>query len=182
MNIFVLHKDPSIAASFYHDVHCRKMCVELSQVISNAYTLDQLKLAPLTQKGTHRVWSYRNHPVCVWARDRMSNFKWALEHAIALCGDFSYRFGKQHFCSDFVFWCAANQPDLPDGDLTEHPQCFKDFPELITPGNPVAGYHKYYNADKLSFVKKGKVVKNTWTKRPIPFFIDMEKYNGIVVG
>lgn len=182
MNIFVLDEDPCLAAYYYHDVHIRKMCTELSQVISNAYTLDELKKAPLTQKGGHRVWSYRNHPVCVWARQNLNNFEWALKHAVALSDEFQYRFNKIHFCSSFIFWCAANKPSLANLQKTEHPQCFKDYPSLITPGNPVEGYRKYYNADKLFFMKNGKIIKNVWTKRPIPFFIDLDKYYSISVS
>ena len=54
MNIFVLHEDPTIAATMYCDKHVPKMVVELYQqlgsaVIRHGATPDVM---PLTKKGT----------------------------------------------------------------------------------------------------------------------------------
>jgi len=44
------------------------------------------------------------------------------------------------------------------------------YPECIVPGDPVKGYHNYYNKAKQSFKFGKKMVKASWTKRPVPYF------------
>jgi hypothetical protein len=93
-----------------------------------------------------------------------------------LCEEFEYRFGKKHFCEDFIRWAAMVGTNNPMGQ-SEQPQCFLQHPDCMVAGNPVAGYRNYYNKCKLSFTIRGKIVKSTWTKRIIPDFINLNKLN-----
>ena len=174
MNLFILDKDPVKAAEYYQDLHVNKIIIEGSQLLAAAYPLDRLAKTdcPRTQKGNPRVHGHRNHPVSIWTRENMTNFMWTLNHIQALYDERVYRFNKPHFTKEFIDWCASNLPDLPAGSLSEHPQCFRvSYPECIIPGDPVVGYHNYYNKAKMEFKFGSKIVKASWTKRNVPFFI-----------
>ena len=173
MNLFILDKDPIKAAEFYQDLHVNKIIIEGSQLLAAAYSLDRLAKndCPRTQKGKPRVHGHYNHPMSIWTRKNLSNFLWTLQHIEALYLERLYRFGKSHFTIDFINWVKSNLPDLPAENLTEHPQCFKvSYPECIVNGNPVAGYHNYYNKAKREFKFGKKIIKASWTKRQIPYF------------
>lgn len=171
MNLFILDKDPVQAARYYQDLHVNKIIIEGSQLLAAAYSLERLAQpdCPRTQKGTPRVHGHYNHPMSKWVRENKINFKWALRHIEALSEEYTYRFEDVHYTHTFIEWCYNNFPELPEGQLTEHPQCFRiSYPQCIVPGNPIQGYWNYYNIAKTSFKFKNKIVKATWTKRPIP--------------
>lgn len=90
-------------------------------------------------------------------------------------------------------WADGNYPqnlECYDTMVTEQPQCFKAFPQCIVAGDAVAGYRNYYNTAKLSYSRKvsrkdpekKRIIKNVWTKRDIPDFIDKVKYDSIKEG
>lgn len=175
MNLFILDLNPIIAAQYYQDLHVNKIIIEGSQLLAAAYSLERLAAldCPRTQKGTPRVHGHYNHPMSKWVRSNMSNFEWTLSHIEALYEERVFRFSKPHFTIDFITWVKNNLPELSQEPLTEHPQCFAvSFPECIVPGNPVAGYHNYYNKAKKQFKFGNKIVQASWTKRPIPYFIN----------
>jgi hypothetical protein len=66
------------------DGHISKMIVESAQILSNVYTLDELKKAPVSQTGNARKHSYPKHPVCLWIKESIENFNWLIEHSFAL--------------------------------------------------------------------------------------------------
>ena len=39
--------------------------------------------------------AFRNHPCTIWAQD---NYTWLLEHGLALCAEYTHRYGKEHSC------------------------------------------------------------------------------------
>lgn len=177
MNLFILDKDPIQAAQYYQDLHVNKIVIEGSQMIAGAYTLEELRHpgCPRTANGTARTHGFRNHPMSKWVRETSSNFMWTLTHLNELSKEWSFRFNKpRHFTQDFFDWCASNQPNIPHGNLTMHPQCFtKSFPQCIVEGDPVAGYRNYYNTAKTQFKFGSKTKYASWTNRSIPSW-----YNG----
>lgn len=172
MNLFRLSNDPIEAAQLNQDLHVKKICLEAAQLIANCYSPKQLQSAPRTQTGNIRKYSHLHHPISHYVRRTKGNFSWALKHAVALCEEFKYRFGKEHFCQGFIEWAARNEPELvKDGPEEEFPQCFKAHPDCIVSGNPVAGYKNYYRKAKMTFDIRGKIVEASWTKRPKPSFL-----------
>ncbi len=173
MNIFRLHNDPDEAAKLNQDLHVNKICLEVTQMLANCYSLEQLASeAPLTQKGTVRKYSHLKHPLSQHIMSSKGAFKWALQHGLALCEEFEYRFERKHFCETFIRWADKNTPQrILDLAESEWPQCFKQHIECITPGDVVAGYRKYYKLCKSQFVIRNKIVYATWTGRPKPDFM-----------
>jgi len=174
MNLFILDLNPRVAAEYYQDLHINKIIIEGTQLLAAAYPLERLAQddCPRTQKGTVRKHGHYNHPMTKWVRTNMSNFVWTLNHLDGLYQERLYRFEKEHFSKDFIEWVWNNPPELLHGSLTEHPQCFAiSFPECIVPGNPVQGYHNYYNKAKREFNFGSRIVKAKWSKREVPYFI-----------
>jgi len=184
MNLFILDADPIYAAVFNQDLHVKKIIIEGAQMLANAYDRNRLAQidVPRTDKGTPRVGGLPNHPMSKWVRENSANFAWTLRHIQALCEEYTYRFGARHYTEGFIDWVANNMPSLPDNPQTIQPQCFaQSFPECIVPGDPVKGYHNYYNKAKQFFVygknsKTPRRVFANWTKRKTPyFFIPMSR-------
>ena len=174
MNLFILDLNPKTAAEYYQDLHINKIIIEGTQLLAAAYPLERLSQpdCPRTQKGTPRKHGHYNHPMTKWVRTNMTNFTWTLNHLENLYLERLFRFEKHHFSKDFIEWVQSNLPDLPNGQLSEHPQCFAvSYPECIVPGNPVLGYQNYYNKAKMEFKFGSKIVKAKWTRRKIPYFI-----------
>ena len=172
MNLFRLQLCPTLAAQDYQDLHVTKICLEACQLLANCFSPQKLESAPKTQAGTVRKHSHKHHPVSLHTKETSANYKWTVNHALALCAEFEFRFGKKHFCEEFIKWAAENEPDLvPEGGATEWPQCFKHHPDCIVPNDPVAGYRQYYRKAKMSFNIRGKVVAATWTKRSVPDYL-----------
>tara|TARA_R110002020_G_scaffold172058_1_gene362214 strand:+ start:3385 stop:3936 length:552 start_codon:yes stop_codon:yes gene_type:complete len=100
MNIFVLDENPITAAQMHCDKHIPKMCVEAAQMMASALrrhgaTDEQM---PLTKKGTPYKGGYAHHPCTVWVGKSWANFEWLANHALALCIEYTARFGKIHAC------------------------------------------------------------------------------------
>ena len=46
-----------------------------------------------TEKG-----AFRNHPCTIWANETVANSRWLIRHGLALCEEYSNRYGKIHSC------------------------------------------------------------------------------------
>jgi hypothetical protein len=152
MNIFVLDKDPIKAAQYHCDKHSSKMCIELFQqlgsaVIRHGATID---IMPLTSKGTPLKGGYHNHPCTRWVGDTKSNYEWAAIHALELCNQYTYRYGKIHSCQKGIEQLYKMIDLIPTGELTNHPQAM---PEEYKNPDPVIAYRTYYINDKKDFSK-----------------------------
>ena len=139
MNIFVLDENPVVAAKYACDNHCVKMILESAQMLCSAYPEGT---APYKR-------SYYNHPCTRWSRASTENYDWLVEHAYALCEEYTRRYGnKVHKSQQVIEWCDKNRSDLelPIGMLTEHPMCMPDY--CKTDSNVVESYRNYYINEK----------------------------------
>jgi len=135
MNIFVVHKDPVVAAQMLCDKHIIKMPLESAQMLSNCIDHN----APY--KRTHY-----NHPCSVWVRESKGNFMWLYEHGIALCKEYTTRYEKTHKCEAVIEQCyALGYHNIPDGELTDFKQAIPVEYKCI---DPVRAYRNYYVGDK----------------------------------
>ena len=159
MNIFVLDKDPMVAAEYHADKHVPKMCVELLQQLGSAVIRHGAEPweMPLTSKGTPLKGGYHNHPCTRWVGDSRENFKWAAMHGLALCIEYTNRYHKTHACESGITHLMQMAEMIPDGELTPHAQAMPVEYKCI---DPVRAYRTYYINDKKSFAKWEKL-KNT---------------------
>ena len=112
MNIFVTDPSAVKSAQVLPDKHIVKMpletCQMLSIVASSKWgrgfgTLPKLDGTPYkTEKG-----AFRNHPCTVWAQD---NYTWLILHGLALCYEYTHRYGKKHSCQSTIAHCTQIFP------------------------------------------------------------------------
>jgi hypothetical protein len=176
MNIFVLHKDPRIAARMHCDKHVQKMIIEHAQMMAAAYYstigISRKKEIPFKHEEVNELfkgwprknadgteWHYSishvNHPCTIWTRHSKENFEWLLECTDELCLEFSRRWnGSYHSVSRIVDWMKQNPPRLPSLGLTEFAQAM---PACFRSDDPINSYRRYYGM-KTSYMNV------TWKK------------------
>ena len=156
MNIFILDEHPVKAAQYYCDKHIPKMVVELFQQLGSAAIRNGAKpeQMPLTSKGTPLKGGYHNHPCTRWCGDSRINYMWASTHAIALCEEYTKRYGKTHSCEKGIRQLADMQYMIQEGSLTKHAQAM---PDQYKSENAVYSYRQYYIHEKKSFAKWNKL-------------------------
>ena len=111
MNIFYLDPNPAECAAMHNDKHTVKMILEYAQLLSTAHRfLDGNIVTGLSETGrkqTRYVLTsdlntvlYRsthiNHPSAIWVRQSLENYLWLANMLIALCEEYTYRYGKTH--------------------------------------------------------------------------------------
>lgn len=152
MNIFYLHEDPSVAASYMYDKHVVKMILESAQMLCTAHH-HYGNGDNVPYKKAHY-----NHPSTVWVRDNQWNYYWLYNHMLALGEEYTKRYGKEHLtitkCKD-----ALEQPPVgmpAGGYLTQPPQCM---PDQYKSDCSVDAYWNYYIGEKHSVANKNEHIK-----------------------
>lgn len=156
MNIFVLSDNPVEAAQMQCDKHVVKMILETAQMLSTAHHLCGSADA-IMYKPTHK-----NHPCSVWARQSKANYKWLFDHFLALCEEYTNRYGKVHLCETKLASVLNRFPSgISNKECTPFALAMQHEPECIVKGDPVQSYRNYYKTkkDKFSMV---------WTNREVP--------------
>ena len=149
MQIFILHRNPLIAASYHCDKHVISQIAQSVLLLCSVYPPDS---APLRR-------TYYNHPCTVWARSSSQNFHWLLNLTCALLDEYCVRYGKIHKTSEIVDWILHHDPHLPIVGLTDFPQCMPEEHKVL--GDAVTAYRKYYMIEKASFAS-WKTKKPDW--------------------
>jgi hypothetical protein len=97
MNIFVLDRDPRLAAAYHMDAHVARQLMACAQLLSVAHVyLDGLALA--RNRVPHLVERIRDHERdqqwAQWARHSNANYHWLHQHMEGLFRQYSARFGE----------------------------------------------------------------------------------------
>jgi hypothetical protein len=145
MNIFVLDYNPCKAAQFQCDKHVVKMPFESAQILCSAFSAG---IAPY--KITHYY-----HPCSVWTREAKNNYVWLIQHGLALCDEYTDRYGKNHKSREFILWCQKNMRQLKfESEGKTHFVLWFDNKYKV--GNAVESYREYYRAKKSQIAKWAK--------------------------
>ena len=177
MNIFYLHKEPEVSAQLHCDKHVVKMIIEYAQMLSTAHRMvDGEQYYGLSKNGRRIArWrhpnsnlenvlykaSHINHPSAVWVRENAIQYQYMYDLFVALCDEYTYRYGKVHMTDSKLRDVLNNIPDnMPLGDWREPPQAM---PDDVKSESSLDAYHKYYREYKKSFAK--------WTNREVPQFM-----------
>lgn len=160
MNIFFLHNDPKISATYYLDKHCVKQILEFSQILTTSvirYGALESQL-PLTKAGTPFRKTHEKHPSTLWSGNTRSNFNWLCEHAKELCKEYTFRYNKIHFCEKGIDLLSNLAYLIPDGPLEEFAIAISQDSKCRQLPNfdlmsPVEKYRNYYRLDKKPFAK-----------------------------
>jgi len=154
MNIFVLDYDPAIAAQMQCDKHVVKMILESAQMLS---TVQQLNGLSSKYKPTHA-----KHPCTVWAGKTLANYTWLLNHGMALCKEYTKRYGKIHKCQSMFEGTLCHVPKaITERNITTFAQAM---PDQYRQENTVEAYRRYYIHEKAAIAKwKHSNVPNWFT-------------------
>lgn len=160
MNIFVLDNSPWLAARYHCDKHIVKMILETAQLLSTAHHV----LSPECLKMVNSEWTlygrkiysatHPNHPCAIWTQQEWGNYRWLAELGIALCSEYTYRYGKVHRSSGIINWLRLNPPKFNRENymvMTPHVQCMPE--ECKVKNNPVEAYRNYYRTYKRDIAK-----------------------------
>jgi hypothetical protein len=143
MNIFVLDKNPKLAAQQHNDKHCIKMILEHTQMLSTAIRVHSNDTVDGVYKKAHL-----NHPCSIWTRKSRSNFLWLCEMTEELFQEYTRRYGKQHKTYPIFQLCRNHANLIPDGEMTEFAQAM---PLEYKNPDAVTAYRTYYIKDKKEF-------------------------------
>lgn len=152
MNIFVLDYCPIKAAQLQCNKHVIKIILESAQIMS---TIAHKVGVSSRYKPTHA-----NHPCTVWAGKFKGNYEWLAIHALELCKEYTYRYGKVHKSQEVIEELLSVADKLPSG-YSSFVQCMPDEYKDI---DAVSAYRKYYCSK--TFAK--------WTKREVPEWFKVE--------
>jgi len=172
MNIFVLSEDPVESAQMMCDSHVIKMILESAQLLSTAHrvldgtvvvtTIPRKKVIFDHPSGVLYKATHVNHPCGIWVRFSDQNYAWLYMHFVALCDEYTYRFGKVHATDTKLRDVLSKTPKwIPHRGLTEFVRAMKNEPQCIDIGTISECYRAYYRT------KKNKM-KMKWTKRETP--------------
>lgn len=150
MNIFVVDKNPRIAARSLCDKHVVKMIVEGCQMLSTIHRLGASHIVHAPVELYKQ--SFVNHPCTIWARQTSENYYWLADHTHELSVEYTHRYGKVHKAHEMTEWFIRVLPmKVPDGDLTPFAQAMPE--EYKVPENAVQAYRNYYLGAKSKFAK-----------------------------
>ena len=160
MNIFYLDRDPVIAAQMMCDKHVVKMILESAQMLSTVLRQHGYDGDTYIYGQTHV-----KHPSTIWAGKTRANFDWLLEHALALCREYTARYGKFHKSEAILYRCGDLRDFIPEGSLTVPPKCMGLEYKVGTSNwdDVVSSYRKYYRLGK-NYMNKGNGPQ--WKKIP----------------
>ena len=140
MNIFVLDKEPEIAAICHCDKHVVKMVLEAAQIMCTTCHL-------LGNKAPYKP-THPNHPCRIWSQKTLGNWLWLRRYGLALAQEYTRRYNKDHKSGKVIL--EITQPYGIDSSLEVTPfeQCMPDQYKVV--GDPVQAYRNYYIGDKLA--------------------------------
>lgn len=157
MNIFVLDRNPVLAARYHGDKHVVKMILETAQLLSTA--LHELGIPDVPYKPTHL-----NHPCAVWTRHSRENFYWLGALGYALCFEYRWRYDKVHKSQAVIDWACQTLIDesplpFPETGLTPFALAM---PEQYRSDDPVESYRRYYIQEKLHIATYKRRDRPVW--------------------
>ena len=143
MNIFFLDWDIDKCAKDHCDKHVVKMILEAAQLLCSVHYMTDQPTDQVPYKLSHK-----NHTCSIWTRTSLSNYLYLCELGLALCKEYTNRYGKRHKSQEVIEWCLVNKPKINDIGFTEPP---KAMPEEYKVVDVVESYRNYYRGAKMGF-------------------------------
>ena len=161
MQIFILDRDPKVCAEMHVDKHCIKQILESCQLLCTTLRANGVDYG---YGATHK-----NHPCRIWTGKSKANFYWLKDLGLALCSEYTHRYGKVHKSQEVL----ENLPDLniKDVGLTPFAQAM---PDEYKDEDIVKAYRSYYLGAKSHIL--------TYTNREPPDWLKgIAKYKEKVI-
>ena len=151
MNIFVLHKNPAVAASMACDKHVVKMIIETAQMMCTVVAAHDIHPP---YRATHA-----KHPCTIWAGESQTNWQWLIDYGLALSAEYTKRYGKVHKSQGVIEWCRDQNISLSAGGLTPFAQAM---PPQYRNDCVVTAYRDYYMGEKAGFATWKTATPEWW--------------------
>lgn len=137
MNIFVTNTCPVKSAQYLDNKRVVKMILESVQMLCTALAeydmLDSYEYSTIKSKRVKKIYylglnrmytpTHKNHPCNVWVRQSSSNWQWLFDHGMALCNEYTRRYGKIHKSESILHIIKEFSSKLPQGPLTAFANC-----------------------------------------------------------
>ena len=104
--------------------------------------------------------THARHPCTVWAAASTGNYDWLVQLGLALCAEYTYRYGRVHKCQAVIESLRDAPATVPSGALAPFAQAM---PEECKAADAVLAYQTYYREYK-SYI-------GVWTGRERPAFM-----------
>jgi len=176
MNIFYLDHDVTKCAEMHNDKHCVKMILEYAQLLSTAHRfLDGTLVDGYSKTGRKQKRyvlpdnrdsilygaTHTNHPSAVWVRQSQENYIWLSNMLLALCEEYTHRYGKVHKVErdGLCYVLFKNIPNnIGNKGWSEPTPAMPD--DVKVPGDSIASYRNYYIKNKTHLAN--------WKNRKVP--------------
>lgn len=150
MNIFILDRDPRLAAQYHCDKHVVKMILESAQMLST--------VAGVGYKPTHV-----NHPCTKWVRESYGNALWLFKLTMYLNEEYCKRYGGEfHKSCDVASRAFAQIMRQRDGMPRGLTPFALAMPDEYKCDDPVQAYRDFYKGDKAHFAKWRNGAPDWW--------------------
>ena len=136
------------------DKHVVKMALETAQMLCTVARECKYE-EEYIYKSVHL-----NHPCTRWAAECYQNWKWLCRHGLALCNEYTYRYGKEHKCKEIIRMLYKNSFGPKYKFLQGRTAFAQAMPNQYKQKNAVKAYRAYYLGEKKRFSK--------WTRRKPP--------------
>ena len=153
MNIFVVDTDPEKAARQLCDKHVVKMVLETAQMLCTVARQNGFDNAPYKK-------AHPKHPCTLWAGKSAANWPWLIDHGLAMCEEYTQRYGRTHKSEAVIRWCRNLPIRFPAEQLTPFAQAM---PEQYKNECTVTAYRAYYHGEKAGFATWKSEVPKWWT-------------------
>ena len=158
------------------DRHSIKMILEYAQLLSTAHrVLDGVELEGISASGRKRkFWTlgdsrdytlykatHIHHPSAIWVRQSAENYLWLANMLIALCEEYTYRYGKVHKTErdGLAYVLLKNIPhNIRNSGFTEPTPAMPD--DVKVSGDSIKSYRNYYIKNKAHLAN--------WKNRKVP--------------
>lgn len=172
MNLFVLDRCPHRSARLMCDKHVVKMILEVAQMLSTAHRELESNIVTddcLLYKKTHL-----NHPSTIWVRTTGANYMWTYRHFLALCDEYTRRYGKVHLTEtklreELMYIPEVLHPSTNLKNLTVPPLCMPE--EYYVKGRQQPKSWKECALSYQAYYKGAKAYMATYKLTPVPNFL-----------
>ena len=137
MNIFVLDKDIEKSAKAHCNPHVVKMPLETAQLLCTARHELGESADTIPYRKTHV-----NHPCSIWARESLYNYVWLCRFGVALCKEYTHRYGKVHSCQHTLEHAKMIFPPS-NGEVTPFARAMPDEFKYDTSIDTITAYKRY---------------------------------------
>lgn len=128
--------------------HVIKMIVEYAQLLCTAHHLGDAVLTTDERERLYRL-THQNHPCAVWVRGASSHYDWLYRLFVALCDEYTHRYGRVHLTDSKLRHVLNKSPISTDTPFVPPPQVM---PSEYQQADTIEAYRAYYRQGKAEIL------------------------------